>query len=193
MKKGILIGLAVLLTVGVLLGHGIATSNTEVIWFTPDVAFAASSGNETYEAMIVFYTIPDEMYMFWCDLDAEIKDKGDTWDVKSDQVNAKGISKDKATYGYFMYKEITPIYDEEGNVIPQYMADLNLEPMGAEGLPESGHYARLDAVHPGDALKAEVARYFEGQWYLGIRCLVTLSVLQAYQAGDIVIGDYMWV
>lgn len=63
----------------------------------------------------------------------------------------------------------------------------------AEALPESGHYARLDAVFVDDALKAEVARYFEGQWYIDIRCLVTLSAIQAYQAGNLEVGDYVWV
>ena len=92
--------------------------------------------------------------------------------------------------------EVPTEWDEEMQMdveIPITMAELNLRDFTAEDLPRSAHFARLDAVHPSDILKAEASRYYNDQWFGGIRCLVTLSVMQSYQAGDIVIGDYVWV
>ena len=82
---------------------------------------------------------------------------------------------------------------QEDVEIPITMEELNLRDFEPEDLPQSGHFVRLDAIHSGDALKAEVSRPFYGKWYGGIRCLVTLGVYQSYQAGDIEIGDYLWV
>lgn len=77
--------------------------------------------------------------------------------------------------------------------VPITMEELNLRDFEPEDLPQSGHFVRLDAIHPGDALKAEVSRPFYGKWYEGIRCLVTLSVYNSYLAGEVEIGDYLWV
>jgi len=84
--------------------------------------------------------------------------------------------------------------DEQDFVeIPVTLTDLNLIDFSASNLPRSGHYARLDAVHPANALKAEVSRYYNGQWYTGIMCLVTLTAYQSYQANVLQVGDYVWV
>lgn len=138
-------------------------------------------------AMIVWSTTHDDAYLFWCDLNASIKDKGDTWDVKSAQGKWMGVSQDQVAYDYYNYLDLTHV------TIGTPLAQLALVPMTSERLPQSGHYARLDAVHPGDTLKAEVARYYDGQWYTNIRCLVTLTVMQAYQAQDLALGDFVWV
>lgn len=177
MKRSMSIGVVALVVcgvIGLLVGVGGALAVSE-----------GGSGNLT--SMIVFEVIASESYLFWSDLDATIEDRGDKWDVKSNQGKWMGVSKEEVRYGYYKYVDLSGVSTGTAMVL------LGLKPMEGGGLPESGHYARLDAVHGGDVLKAEVARYFDGEWYSGIRCLVTLSVLTAYQGGDLEVGDYVWV
>lgn len=196
MKKSILIGLVVILVAGVL-GLTLAPHTAIAVLtqlqptqFVEPMATKDSSGNLT--AMIVFYTIADEMFLFWSDTDATIKDKGDRWDVHSNQGNWNGVSKDTATYDYYKWKEITLIYDEEGFEIPQYMADLDLEPMDASGLPRSQHIGVLKAVNPALAKPATVTRRYHGVNY-EVQCLVSQSVVDMWQTGKLEVGDYVIV
>ncbi len=58
--------------------------------------------------------------------------------------------------------------------------------------PASGHPAQLVSVDALAARPARVKRTWNGQdWFYD--CLVTESVITKYQAGEIVIGDYLWV
>lgn len=142
--------------------------------------------------MIVFYTISDEQFLFWCDTSATITDNGDTWDVDSPQTKAKGVNKATVTYGYYKYKPIERTYDDEGNELPVYMADLNLEPPTADDLPKSEHIGELMAVNPALAKPAIVSRRWMGVNY-DAQCLVTESVKEMWVSGNLSIGDYVLV
>lgn len=192
MKKGIIIALAVILVLGVLIPSvvGARPALLSPGQTMAPMASADSSGNLT--AMIVFYTIADEEYVFWCDLDARIKDKGDCWQVHSNQGMIGCISKDYATYDYYQWKEIIQPYDDDGVPIPIYMADLDLEPMTAEGLPKSQHIAVLKAVNPALAKPATVTRTYYGEDY-DFQCFVSQSVVDMWQSNDLEVGDYVVV
>lgn len=98
----------------------------------------------------------------------------------------------KAGWGYYKDKVIQRQYDDEGNELPLYLADLDLEPITVDDLPKSEHIGRLKAINPAQAKPATVTRRFMGQDY-DVACLATQSVKELYQAGDIQIGDYVLV
>lgn len=201
MKNKILLGLGILL-----LMLPVACSIEPEIVYVPvevpveievpiieSVVFSQTSSNTTAgDIMIVFYIINDEQYLFWCDLTAKIIDNGDTWDVESPQVVARGINKATVTYGYYQYKLIEQPYDEEGNPLPIYMADLDLQPPAADDLPKSEHIGKLVAVNATLVKPATVMRKWMGVDYT-VQCLVTESMKDMWQAGDIVVGDYVLV
>ena len=58
--------------------------------------------------------------------------------------------------------------------------------------PRSGHPAQLVAVGATKARPARVKRIWGGKKYF-YNCLATETVVAEYQAGKIVIGDYLWV
>ena len=58
--------------------------------------------------------------------------------------------------------------------------------------PRSGHPAQLVSVSAGVARPARVKRIWNGQEYF-YDCLVTEAVIDQYQAGSIVVGDYLWI
>lgn len=194
MKKGILIGLALILLLGVLgLAPGtVVAVPAGALTGQPVVPMTSKDSSGNLTAMIVFYIIADEMYLFWCDMDATIKDKGDKWDVHSNQGNWNGVSKDAVTYGYYKWKEIIQPTDDDGVPIPIYMADLDLEPMTAEGLPKSQHIAVLKAVNPALAKPATVTRTYYGVDY-DFQCFVSQSVVDMWQSNDLEVGDYVVV
>ena len=146
-------------------------------------------------SMLVLYIRDGEYFVLAArgDHDFEVEDNKLYMD---DEV----IVNDTLVVGWGLYPEQTieiPLeWDEESQdyiEVAVTLTELNLREFEADDLPQSGHYAKLSAVYPDDVLKAEVSRPFYGKWYEGIRCLVTLSVYQAYLAGDIAIGDYVWV
>lgn len=125
---------------------------------------------------------------FWVEGDVLYVDDG--WPVVND-INVVG-------WGLYPEQkiEIPMEWDEELQIdieVPVTLEELNLRDFEARDLPQSGHFARLDVVYPSAILKAEVSRYFYGEWFTEIRCLVTLQAYQAYQDNDLVIGDYVWI
>ena len=152
-----------------------------------------TEGTSSSESMIVFYQISDELYMFWCDMDAEIVDNGDgTWDIFSNQVTVSGLRQSVVAFGYYKYKEIVTNVDENGHEVATYMWQLGLEPMGAEGLPHSQHIGLLTAVNPALARPATVVRRYMGVNY-SIQCLVSQSVVNMWLSGQLEVGDYVIV
>jgi hypothetical protein len=109
---------------------------------------------------------------------------------------SKPIVNDATKVGWFPApdQEIpSPEYIEvEGEIeiaVERTIGELNLRYYDSDTLPCSAHYAQLTAVHPGDRLKAEVRRYFMGEWYDGIRCLGSKTAVERYQAGEITLAD----
>lgn len=95
------------------------------------------------------------------------------------------VISDIARVGWFAVPEqfLPPtLIDEDGMEVIPTIAELNLTYYDQSNLPRSAHYAQLVAVHPADRLKAEVRRYFMGEWYDGIRCLVATTAMERYPA-----------
>jgi hypothetical protein len=102
------------------------------------------------------------------------------------------VVSDIARVGWFAVPEQPlppPSIDNDGMRLRQTVGELNLRYYDSDTLPCSAHYAQLTAVHPGDRLKAEVRRYFMGEWYDGIRCLGSKTAVERYQAGEITLAD----
>jgi len=96
----------------------------------------------------------------------------------------------KASWGYYEDKSIRQ-YDEEGNEIPIYIADLDLTPV----IPQpsrSTHVSVLTAVNASAVRPATIKRVWEGNDYF-FDCFVTQTVRDEYIAGKIVIGDFVLV
>ena len=187
MRNKILIILGALL----LLTTVACASTTPFYWST--MVLADSPPSEPSGIMIVFYTISDDQFRFWCDLSAEITDNGDgTWDVVSPQVTASGVNQATVAYGSYQYQDIEYSYDDDGEPLPVYMADLDLQPVTADDLPKSEHIGKLTAVDPALARPATVTRKWMGQLY-SVQCLVTQSVVDMWIADDLNVGDYVLV
>jgi hypothetical protein len=102
------------------------------------------------------------------------------------------VVSDIARVGWFAVPEqfLTPMQiDEKGMEVIPTIAELNLTYYDRDNLPHSAHYAQLVAVHPADRLKAEVRRYFMGEWYDGVRCLGSKTAVERYQAGELTLAD----
>lgn len=81
---------------------------------------------------------------------------------------------------------------EEVEVTPEeWEAELLLRKKEAP-LPSSEHIAKLKSVDTANARPAIVTRRFVGENH-DVACLVTQSVAELYQAGQIEIGDYVLV
>jgi len=96
----------------------------------------------------------------------------------------------KASWGYYEDKDIRQ-YDEEGNEIPIYIADLDLTPV-IPTPPRSTHVSVLTAVNASNARPATIKRVWEGNDYF-FDCFVTQTVADEFVAGKIQIGDYVSV
>ena len=70
--------------------------------------------------------------------------------------------------------------------------ELRYDLTDQEGLPHSEHIGKLISVNPGLAKPAVIRRRFQGRDY-DINCLVTQSVKNLYQSGDIQVEDYVLV
>jgi hypothetical protein len=188
MKNRILIGLGILLLVGAIACGGIFSP----LW--DSLVYAEQQHNTTSSnIMIVFYTIEEGQYLWWCDLSAEIIDNGNgTWDVLSPQITASGINQALITYGYYQFKSIEPEYDEEGNSLLIYMDDLDLQPPAADDLPHSQHIGKLTAVNTALARPATVTRKWHGMTF-DVQCLVSQSVVNMWIADTLNVGDYVIV
>ncbi len=196
MKKGILIGLVLILSFlgGIAISHEGADNELSQSWWpTPEIAMAASNTTDGADGMIVFWRTTDDLYLFWCELEAEIVDNGDgTWDVYSDQGNKTGISQAVVDYDFFKYKKIKVQRDDQGHNLPIYMYDLNLKPMSGMELPKSQHIGILKAVNPALAKPATVTRTYYGVDY-DVQCFVSQSVVDMWQSNDLEVGDYVVV
>lgn len=98
----------------------------------------------------------------------------------------------KAGWGYYKDQYIERQYDEGGMELPLYLADLTLEPITADDLPKSEHIGKLIAVDSSLSKPATVRRRWMEVNY-DVNCLVTQSVAELYQAGQIEIGDFVLV
>ena len=101
----------------------------------------------------------------------------------------------KVGYSVYPYKRIQPKYEldvefDELIEVPQYMDELGLEAITASDLPHSQHIAKLTGIYPTRARPATVTRRFLGETYQ-VDCLVSQSVRDMYQSGDLAIGDYV--
>lgn len=109
-------------------------------------------------------------------------------------LNGRVIINDLSKAGYAIYPDqiIEILKDEENNDPPIFLNEINLIPMSADTLPISEHIGKLISVNPAQAKPAVVRRRFWGENY-DVNCLVTQSVAELYQAGNIQIGDYVLV
>lgn len=103
----------------------------------------------------------------------------------------------KVSYGVYPWQLIEPKYEWDEDLqdfieAPQYMYELDLQPIGVEDLPKSQHIAKLVGIDAGAAKPAIVARKYLGEVYT-INCLVSQSALDMYQASDLAVGDYVIV
>lgn len=98
----------------------------------------------------------------------------------------------KSGWGYYKDKYIERQHDEHETELPLYMDSLDLEPMDANDLPASEHPAKLIAINPSLAKPATVRRWHLGRSY-DFNCLVSQSVKDQFQAGDIQMGDWFVV
>ena len=139
-------------------------------------------------SMIVFES--NGIFLWWCDLDATIIDRGATWDLDSKQAKCTGINKATVSYGYYKYKEIVREYDEEGEEVPIYMADLALEAMTWEGLPQSMHVAALKSVAMvAGSPRATVYRMYQGTVFEIPGCRAAQQAYDSYLAGTLKVYD----
>ena len=142
--------------------------------------YASESENTTYvegNIMAVFYTKAEEIVLFWC-TNAQIIDNGDgTWDVESPQIGASGVSQELATYGLYKYTSIPQ--PSPGTII--YLADLDLQAITWEDLPQSMHVAALKSVAVIDGSpRGTVYRLFMGVAYEIPNVRVSQSAYDAY-------------
>ena len=170
-------------------------NTTPFLWSS--MVLADSPPSDSSNIMIVFHKIADGMYLFWCDLSATITDNGDgTWDVDSPQVKATGVKQANVDYDYYQYQEISPEYDDNGDPIPIYMADLNLQPVTGTDLPQSRHVAVLKDVYMDNGKpRANVWRMWHGVAYELTNCRVSQTAYDQYQAGLIQLYNpaYDWL
>lgn len=196
MKTKIAIAMAVMLACSVV---AVGTGCDKGILWEHEQALALEITSPSFEtrdgySMLVIYQRDTRHFVISVTGSHSFVVMGDQLYMDDNTVVVNGV----ATLGWGLYPEqsiaLNTEWDEQlGEItLPTTMEELNLVDFTAETLPQSGHYAKLVDVHPGDILKAEVSRPFYGKWYDGIRCLVTLSVYQAYP-NDIQIGDIVWV
>lgn len=191
MKNKILLGLGVLLIMAVVACAGLSGEPFHSM-VLGDTEYNTTPAN----IMAVFYdtTYPDGgLYMWWCDLSAEIIDNGDgTWDIYSPQFTATGVNQAIVNYGYYKYKVIESVYDEEGFELPQYMDDLGLESPEASDLPHSQHIGKLIAVDTGLVRPATIRRWWMGNSY-DVQCLVSQTVVDQWMADTLNVNDWVVV
>lgn len=104
---------------------------------------------------------------------------------------------DKVGYEVYPWRRIEPKleWDEEMDMeveVPQYMSELDLQPITAADLPHSQHIAKLVDVDPTAVRPATVIRRYLGRNYT-VDCLVSQSVKDMYARGDLQVGDYVIV
>lgn len=182
----IILGALLLLT-------AVACANTTPFYWS-SMALADSPPASSSNIMVVFYTIAEDEFLFWCDLSGEIVDNGDgTWDISSSQVSASGVNQALVTYAYYQYKPIVlNCCDDEGNPLPTYISELGLEAVTANDLPKSQHIGKLTAVNPALAKPATVTRKWHGVTY-DVQCLVSQTVVDMWQAGTLEVNDFVIV
>ena len=201
-RLGLVLGL-VGVVITIIMTSDVAYSTIETLWGERQIigqqtaieSLESFSTTERYSMLVLYFRDGNYYFMgikgtheFWVDGDVLYVDDG--WPVVND-INVVG-------WGLYPEQKIAiPMeWDEELQMdveVPITLEELNLRDFGVRDLPQSGHFARLDAIYPGEILKAEVSRCFYGEWFIEIRCLVTLQAYQAYQANDLEIGDYVWI
>lgn len=144
--------------------------------------------------MVVLWLSADEEYLM------QIRGPG-TFTVEANKMYLDDIvivnNLQKVGYGVYPWQLIEPKYewDEETQMIievPQYMYEIDLQPIGVDDLPHSQHIAKLVGVNGGAVRPAVVARKYLGEVYT-INCLVSQSALDMYSSGDLRVGDYVIV
>lgn len=148
-------------------------------------------------SMLVLYLRDGNYYLMTITGTHDFVVEGDFMYVDEQELPACDVTK----VGWGLYPEqpinIPMEYNPDTGLdepVPITMEELNLRDFEAEDLPQSGHFARLDAVDPQASwLKIEVSRPFYGKWYGGIKCLVLDSLVRDYQSGYIELGDYLWI
>lgn len=170
----------------VLVGFG-CSSVLDVFVPIKALAFESSgvvsvSGN----VMAVFYESVGERVGFWS-AECTIVDDGDVWNVKADiGYSAVGVSKAVFSYGLFKYVDLGEI----GNNVT--LSDLELEVVEVDDLPNEEHIGKIVEVDTSRVKLLRVERKYYGVTY-SFWCLVTQSVKELYQLGEVEIGDYVLV
>lgn len=144
--------------------------------------------------MLVLYLKADDQYLLSVRGPASFTIEGNKM-----YLEGKVIVNDltKVVYSVYPWQLIEPKleWDEEMDMmveVPQYMNELNLQPITATDLPKSQHIARLVGVDSSAIKPAIVARKYLGEVYT-VNCLVSQSALDMYQAGELQTGDYVIV
>ena len=176
--------LAIILGTALLLFTIACAGITPIMWSS--VALAANYPTDDSGIMIVWHTIADDNYLWWCDLTADIIDNGDgTWNIYSPQFTAGGVNQAYIDYDYYHYEPIP--YGYNGTV-----ASLGLTPPTADDLPHSQHIGKLVAVDGSKAKPATVTRKWHGMSF-NISCLVSQSIVDMWIADDLNVGDFVIV
>jgi len=192
--------IAVLIIAGLFLG-GVACSPGEVIpklvpkLFDSLVVYGAEEQNAIEiegNVMAVFYKRDNEQ-VIGAYSNAVITDNGDgTWDVEGREGSLGGVNQELVTYGLYQYQKIDKLYDEEGYELPQYLSDLDLQPITGDDLPHSEHIGKLIAVDTQAAKPATIRRWYLGQTF-DIKCLVTQAIVNMWTADEINVDDWVLV
>lgn len=95
-------------------------------------------------------------------------------------------------WGCYEDKVIEKQYDESGIEFPLYLTDLDLQPIVGHYLSSSIHVGKLKAVDVTKAKPVTITRRYLGQDY-DVACLVTQSVVELYQSGKIIVGDFVLI
>lgn len=98
----------------------------------------------------------------------------------------------KAGWGCYEDEVIERQYDDNDIELPLYLTDLDLQPIVGHYLSSSIHVGKLKAIDVTKAKPVTITRRYLGQDY-DVECLVTQSVVELYQSGKIIVGDFVLI
>lgn len=99
---------------------------------------------------------------------------------------------DRETIMTYLNSQHDSLLNQAMQAQPAEQVEKRYDLVDAEGLPDSEHPAKLLAVNPALAKPATVRRWHKGRSF-DIPCLVSQTIKDQYQAGDVQIGDWVVV
>jgi len=111
--------------------------------------------------------------------------------IKAKYITAHGeLEKQYYKYGLIPKEEFDQLHGQNWNDMEtELLAEGYLTPPTP---PLSTHWAVIESINVGNEKPALVRRTWEGREY-SVNCYVTENIKDQYQAGDIVVGDFVLV